>query len=342
MTPRFPHRVFTAFGIAASLAGLAIPQASSAASFTDVKPGDFSYDAVEYLKERKIISGYSDGTFRPDSRVNRAEALKIIVTPFLSDAEAATYKTTPFKDVPGDAWYIPVLGWAIKQGSIIGVPPAATSFFGGRDVTKAEFLKMFLAARKIDPKSFSDIAIPLAKDVTDPKQWYYPYLRYAIASSMTTASSDNKYSPTRELTRGDVAVLMHRFFEYRAGDRTQALLSEAAREDENVINALSRADSREADYASARAVLISRGAHEIAPNETVVKVSVKISEGYRALVRAYKAGLAGDLKTVVKLSSDAWYLGEQAKKLSTSATDLATQLQTYASSFAKEARAHMN
>jgi len=46
--------------------------------FTDMKKDSPYYDAVEYGRQIGLISGYPDGTFRPESSVSRAEVAKII------------------------------------------------------------------------------------------------------------------------------------------------------------------------------------------------------------------------------------------------------------------------
>ncbi len=318
----------------------ALAKGSAKGVFSDVPPGDPTYDAIVYLKGRQILDGYADGTFRPEKNVNRAEALKIIATAVLND-KAPLKGVSGFDDVPPDAWFAPYVAWAQKQNGIISAPAKAASFHPNRNVTKAEFIKMFLASRKIDPDAFGDIHVALANDVKDPTQWYYPYLRYAVATSMTSVHANGLYEPDRQLTRSDVALLMYRYFRYKDGKRTQALLTETKKDMENVVDMLSKNKVTDASYASVRAVLMARGAHEIAADQTVVKVAVKTSEGYHSLVLAYQAGLKGDLQDVVKLSKDAWTSGQEAKQLSPDAATLATQLQKYAASFAAEARKHM-
>ncbi len=338
------NRIFALLACAALLGAVTAKAADAAPKqepFFDVPESHFAYDAIEYLRQKGMIGGYADGTFRPDKKVNRAEALKIIATQLLSDSQAASYHNSPFTDVPDGAWFLPYVEWARAQGGIIQAPPAATAFKGDRIVTKAEFLKMFLASRKVDPNAFGDITLPLSRDVTNTKEWFYPSMRYAVASSMTMATKDGLLQPQRQLTRGDVAVFLYRYFQYRSGDRTQPLLAEAKKEVDNVINFLSAGKLAEAQYASARGILMSRGANEIRPEEPVVKVAVKISEGCRALVRAYEAAQKEDWKTVVKLSGDAWFLGDEARKITPEAKDLAAQLQQYAKSFADQARSNL-
>ena len=47
-------------------------------SFSDVYESDWYYQSVSYLSSQNVISGYSDGTFRPDNLINRAETAKMI------------------------------------------------------------------------------------------------------------------------------------------------------------------------------------------------------------------------------------------------------------------------
>ncbi|MEK7528694.1 MAG: S-layer homology domain-containing protein [Patescibacteria group bacterium] len=47
--------------------------------FPDTPLGSSHYVAIEFLKKNSIIEGYSDGTFRPNDLVNRAEALAMII-----------------------------------------------------------------------------------------------------------------------------------------------------------------------------------------------------------------------------------------------------------------------
>lgn len=310
---------------------------ASAAEFSDVPATHFSHDAIQYLADRNVLTGYADGTFKPDKKVNRAEALKIIALGFIPATQSVRRESTDFTDVPDDAWFLPALEWALAK-EIIDGPPKTTNFRPTRSVTKAEFLKMLTKAYGIDPKSFNDIALPLSADVTDPAAWYYPSMRYAVATATTIIPGSGQLAPERELTRGDVAIFLYRFTLYRAGERTQELLTETKNDVERVITFLSKGDVKGAEYASARAILIARAALITEPDAPVVKVAVKIAEGFRALTRAYRASLNGDLATVRKLSADALTLAQQARKLSGDAKVLADQLEKYAKSFADQAK----
>lgn len=57
---------------------LLLVQTGGVFAFSDVQKESSFYVPIDYLKEHKLISGYSDNTFRPDNIVNRAEALSMI------------------------------------------------------------------------------------------------------------------------------------------------------------------------------------------------------------------------------------------------------------------------
>lgn len=47
--------------------------AASAAALSDVVPGSWYEDAVRQMEAKKILTGYPDGTFRPQKTISAAE-----------------------------------------------------------------------------------------------------------------------------------------------------------------------------------------------------------------------------------------------------------------------------
>lgn len=310
-------------------------------TFSDIPPDHPVYAAAEYLRSRGIISGYSDGTFKPEKKVNRAEALKMIIGGLVTQEQLNLVKRTSFNDVPADAWYLPYVEIA-KVNAIIDGPPKKSAFNGEQPVIKVEFIKMLLLAQQEDPvSSYSEIRLPLSSDVQDVNEWFYPYLRFALTASMTMISQDGLLHPGRELTRGETALLLHRYLMYKNGRRTQALLSEAESEILVILSMLEKNNIVQAEYASARALLAARGAHYSKPDQPIVVGALKVSEAFRALVRAYRSGVNRDFAQVEKLAKDAWALAEQAKGAEPTLKTLADQVQTIAQNMASSARAEM-
>lgn len=328
------------FAVLCLLVGL-VPHASAQGgkqSFLDIPPSHPLYDSVEYLKGKNLISGYENQTFRPENQVNRAEAVKILLQSLVSQRELDGVNSTAFSDVPDDAWFLPYAELGRERFKIVDGPPKTTKFNPEMPVKKVEFIKMLLLAYKIDPNSYGEINLALSKDITNPKEWYYPYFRYAVSSALLTVSKDGFYHPGKELTRADVALIMHRFFLYRSAERTQTLLSNAEMEILATFKALERNDVTNAEYTSARALLAARGALASQPNEALVKGVVKVTESFRALVRAYSAWLNKDYDSVITLSKDAWFIADQAKKMHEHFALMSGQIQTIAANLADSAR----
>lgn len=334
-----PSRILSAVTVAALVAA-PLSAFAQTSSFKDVPTSHPASAAIEYLKEKKIISGYPDGTFKPEAKVNRAEALKIIVAPYVSPEILATASSTVYADVPAGSWFLSYVEAARQMLGIIDGPPKATNFNPTRNVNKAEFIKMLLIANKVDPTTtLSEIRGGLATDVANPDEWFYPHMRFAVASSMTMVAEDGSLNPGQELTRGQVALLLYRLEMFKQGRRTQALLTEAETEIINVLSLFEKKDIVNAEFAATRSTVAARGALISAPDETIVKGAVKISEGFQALVQAYKAGIGGDLDGSIALSGAAWNSAAKAMEFSPGLKEVATQMQSIAKTIADDARA---
>ncbi|UPK43883.1 S-layer homology domain-containing protein [Paenibacillus pabuli] len=78
-------------------------QTTSAAGFTDVSADLWASDAIAYVQSAGLMTGYNDGTFKPDSKLTRAEAVKVLNVLF--NRVPLTGAITPsFTDVPAAHW----------------------------------------------------------------------------------------------------------------------------------------------------------------------------------------------------------------------------------------------
>ncbi|PKM84135.1 MAG: hypothetical protein CVU86_08835, partial [Firmicutes bacterium HGW-Firmicutes-11] len=90
-------------------------------------PGDVSgttyQDAVTDLMEKGVISGYPDGTYRPEGTITRAEACLIVVKSMNPPAAAITDATqSSFTDLVGYDWAKPYINYAAANDVISGYP----------------------------------------------------------------------------------------------------------------------------------------------------------------------------------------------------------------------------
>lgn len=97
--------------------------------------------AVENLVGMSVVSGYSDGTFQPENKVNRAEmATMLVKTIYKSFGDI---QTPPFTDVSGH-WAEDYITVVYSLGIVNGVTP--TQFMPGSLVTYAQAAAMILRA----------------------------------------------------------------------------------------------------------------------------------------------------------------------------------------------------
>lgn len=330
---RISMSIRNAFTFTTLSLALALPVTALGAGFSDVPTTSALYPATEYLKSAGIIQAADK--FNPDGKLTRAQAAKVLVAPLVSAEELAKISASQFSDIPSGQWFTSY----VEAARIMGLVDSAAKFNPNAPVTKSAFMKMLLKAKKLDYTSaFSDFSEPLSTDVPNTTDWFYPVMRFSLASSMTAVSQDGKLNPSQEITRGQMALFYYRLDMYTAGRRTQALLSQAETDIGNVLQMLDQKDAQQAQWASARAVIASRGALASKPNEPIVKGAMKVSEGFRSLVLAYKAGVEGNLDGVITYAKEAYASAEKAKGFSPGLSTIAGQMQTIGKNMADEAR----
>lgn len=317
--------------ITASL--LVLPITGFAASFSDVPATDPLTPAVAHLVSIGAVT--QGGAFRPNEKLTRAQAVKMLLSTTMkaSDLEKITFSSFP--DVPSDAWYMRYAE-AARMRKIVS---ASSPFNPEGRVTKAAFIKMLLIAKAIDAATaFSDINNPLSSDAADRNAWYYAPMRYAVASAMTAATKDGLLLPSREITRGDSALIIHRFDQFVSGDRTQVLLIQTESEIARVLQLLGQRKMQDADTAAARAVLTARGALTSRPHEPVVQAALKIAKGFQSLVQAYKAVQSGKSDAVIMYAKEAYAAAEKAEAISPGLAGVSSRMRSIAKRMADEAR----
>jgi len=89
---------------------------------SDIVDTDYE-DAVTRLMSLDVLTGYPDGTFRPEAQITRAEfaAVAVRVKGMEAVAEASKGLPTGFTDVPAEHWASGYVGTAAKLGIVEGV-----------------------------------------------------------------------------------------------------------------------------------------------------------------------------------------------------------------------------
>lgn len=118
--------------IARISADFSADKAYDVSMFSDIADGDWYAKNVGYAAESNIVSGYSDGTFKPGNTITREEFAAMICRFMKYDTDTSEL----FSDVPSDSWAAPYISAMKVNGIISGYSDG--SFGMGKNITRAE------------------------------------------------------------------------------------------------------------------------------------------------------------------------------------------------------------
>ena len=100
-------------------------------TFNDVAKGCWAANYIGYMQQFGIVTGYTDGSFRPDAPVTRAEFAAIA-----SRFEKLTQGSASFTDVPDTHWAVRYINFAATRGWVTGYEDG--TFKPEHSITRAE------------------------------------------------------------------------------------------------------------------------------------------------------------------------------------------------------------
>ena len=173
--------------------------------FTDVKPGDWFYDAVKWALEQKITNGTSTTTYSPHQRCTRAEIVTFLWRAF-GEPEPTTTEN-PFTDVNPDGnhrFYYKAILWAAEQGITTGT--TTTTFSPDETCTRAQIVT-FLHRAAGEPAPQGD-KMPF----TDVKQseYYYNAMLWACENAIAKGLTTTQFAPNETCTRAQSVTFVYR------------------------------------------------------------------------------------------------------------------------------------
>ncbi len=162
--------------------------------YSDVTRADWYNTAVSTLSSMGIITGYPDGTFRPNAAITRAE-FAAIAARFDNDGDKTAAK---FSDIASH-WAKDEISIAYNNGWITGYP---NSTFGPqRDITRAETMTLVNRVLNRQPETEDDLLpnMTVWTDNANPKAWYYLAVQEATNSHYYEFKTNSQYEKWTEL-----------------------------------------------------------------------------------------------------------------------------------------------
>lgn len=115
-----------------------------ASDFPDVEKSHLNYDAVTYLTELGVISGYDDGTFKPQREITRTEFCALMARTLGYKKDTYKVLDVPFSDVNKGYWGEPFISFCYEIGLINGMGDG--TFAPAAKVTLEQAVKMAVCA----------------------------------------------------------------------------------------------------------------------------------------------------------------------------------------------------
>lgn len=162
-------------------------------TFSDVPKGYWAANYIGYMQQFGIITGYSDGSFRPDAPVTRAEFAAIA-----SRFEKLTEGSKSFTDVPDTYWAARYINFAATRGWVTGYSDG--TFKPENPITRAEVAAVTcrLLERSADQSYIRSHLKELRtfSDVTESHWAYWYAMEAANGHDYTKSGGSENWSRT--------------------------------------------------------------------------------------------------------------------------------------------------
>ncbi len=172
----------------------------------------WAHEAVAFLQEKQVISGYTDGRFLPNRTISRAEYATIVTRAYnIPEVRPATPSYT---DVEPTDWFFGIVEAAKAKGMLPFVE--GSHFFPDRPINREEAMIMLVVAVRDNPDAptLTDEQLEAFKQAnTDSgtiSPLAMPYLAYAQLEGLIQGYPDNTIRPKGSITRAETATIVFR------------------------------------------------------------------------------------------------------------------------------------
>ena len=173
-------------------------------SFKDVSESHWAKESINALAKYEVITGFEDGTFRPDSLVTKEQFVKMVIEAFGIKSDK---KDTAFTDVDAGHWATPYIAIAVDKGIVNGKSEA--EFGIGENLSRQN--AAVIVSRVADLAGYS-LETGLGTSFSDKSD----IAVYALESvtrlsnaGIINGMGDGAFAPNGTLTRAQAAKILY-------------------------------------------------------------------------------------------------------------------------------------
>lgn len=190
--------------------GLFTSSTEASTQFKDLSSDYWAFPDIVDLSERGIITGFSDGTFRPQQPVTRAQSAIFMGRALNLDTTKSP--SSIFSDVTPKTSGYEYINALVEEG----VFSKAQRFNPSNSITCAQMAKILVEAFDLEgaiSKSFSDVG---------SDHWAKGYINTLVATGITQGTSETTFSPNAPVSRVQMAVFIKRTLDYKEHGQASA------------------------------------------------------------------------------------------------------------------------
>lgn len=173
--------------------------------FKDVTKNHWAHEYIGKALYRELVSGYPDGTFKPDEEMTRAEFATLL---WNMEGKPRTTKSEPFKDVSASDWHYKAVAWAYSMGYINGT---SEHEFSPDDLITREQAITILHRYSGTPATSYYLA--QFKDKGDISPYALAAMSWAVGEGIISGVDRTHIVPTENATRAQLATIIVRYLD---------------------------------------------------------------------------------------------------------------------------------
>lgn len=177
-------------------------------SFRDVTSAHWAFASVERAAELGLVTGYSDGTFRPDTPVTRAQFVLML---WRMCGKPAAAKAASFADASAD-WYQDALSWAVEKGYVNGL--SDTRFGPDAPITRQQAMAILFrlnGGQSGTELTLTGIYEQTFADSTSIASWAKDATWWAVYHELVSGVGGSRIAPEANASRAQIAAILLRY-----------------------------------------------------------------------------------------------------------------------------------
>ncbi|MBN3922881.1 fasciclin domain-containing protein [Nostoc sp. NMS4] len=185
----------------------ATPSPTSTFNLSDVSSDYWARPFIQALAENNVISGFPDGTYRPNQPVTRAEFAALIQKAFSNQNRVRQLSAGGFSDVPANYWAAAAIQNAYETGFLAGYP--GNVFKPNQEIPRVQGIVALSSGLALTGGDTSTLTT-FYNDASAIPQYAVGSVAAATVSNLVVNYPDVKQlNPQQSLTRAEAAALLY-------------------------------------------------------------------------------------------------------------------------------------